>query len=555
MLLFCTAAGETILRFFVVKTGKKKAGGPKKKTTQKSKKSRKDPVENGKELASDSEDDTVNPETAGEEPGSNADADRKFDVIKRISLPKDLLAFSQRGKVKTVFVTSPSGYVSAENWPIVMDVFQEEWLKRTSLGDIANPRAEYSRQVNTPESPTLAALDVAELTDSTMLKEVLREVQLAETADQSSAQSVQTPRRRPGSTAQEEGSAPPVGSSRGRKRRSPEVEEEATNDEVIEPASSQPQEKRQRVEGKQTPQPKPPKPPKAGLHCFVFMDNLASHRNPEVVKKMLEGNIFCLWLPKNSTHITQPLDAEIYATFKRAVERFNKERVRVARAASGKSHLPTKTRTSMVWRSVFDACLVALKPEVVQKAWSTVHLWPWDEADFVEHVKQALGVTPLPQHLRDADTVANLLTELKLDAQRAVELDDSKHVDLDNIRVPLNEPHTCHQLVAIVKLRELEQREAAEAKAAKDAAAAEARKQRADEDEEKRQQKLARTCSVVFRHKRCEHYFKSVAKPPKSWWVCPSRDPSGQPCTFNLCPQGKHNTPYRRSQHTQSHVQ
>ena len=54
---------------------------------------------------------------------------------------------------------------------------------------------------------------------------------------------------------------------------------------------------------------------------LIIGDNLASHLSPRVVQLCLENNIIFVFLPKNSTHMCQPLDVAYFRPFKIAWRR------------------------------------------------------------------------------------------------------------------------------------------------------------------------------------------------------------------------------------------
>lgn len=49
----------------------------------------------------------------------------------------------------------------------------------------------------------------------------------------------------------------------------------------------------------------------------VFCDNLASHLDPEIIARCQENQVKFVFLPPNSTHLTQPLDVAFFRSMKR----------------------------------------------------------------------------------------------------------------------------------------------------------------------------------------------------------------------------------------------
>ena len=53
-----------------------------------------------------------------------------------------------------------------------------------------------------------------------------------------------------------------------------------------------------------------------GLHCYVFGDQLGSHRDKETIKICYQKNVFLWYLPSNTSHFLQPLDNLCFAILK-----------------------------------------------------------------------------------------------------------------------------------------------------------------------------------------------------------------------------------------------
>ena len=50
--------------------------------------------------------------------------------------------------------------------------------------------------------------------------------------------------------------------------------------------------------------------------CWLFGDQLASHKCVETIIAALENNVMCWLLPANTSHFLQPLDEKVFACFK-----------------------------------------------------------------------------------------------------------------------------------------------------------------------------------------------------------------------------------------------
>src|SRR5690606_10359064 len=91
-------------------------------------------------------------------------------------------------------------------------------------------------------------------------------------------------------------------------------------------------------------------------------------------------------LPKNSSHITQPLDAAPFAVFK------NQLRAKSEDFMLDKMFVHQDFNAS---NEVIKAALIALReavtPAVIKKGFTATCLWPFNERVFTHHVLEALA--------------------------------------------------------------------------------------------------------------------------------------------------------------------
>jgi hypothetical protein len=115
----------------------------------------------------------------------------------------------------------------------------------------------------------------------------------------------------------------------------------------------------------------------------LFCDNLAAHRNEDLVLSMLARNVFLWYLPANTSHFTQPLDAAPFAAFNglfsTTVGEFNYDAI-----------LCNSSVQSAVLLAAHQ-CLGALSSAAIKRGFASTHLAPFCREDFLNTARQHLG--------------------------------------------------------------------------------------------------------------------------------------------------------------------
>jgi hypothetical protein len=213
----------------------------------------------------------------------------------------------------------------------------------------------------------------------------------------------------------------------------------------------------------------------AGLHCFVLADQLGCHKEPQIVKKLAEKDVYTVLFPPNTSHFIQPLDGHVFRTLKRFFTLALDQHLLDA-AVEGDDP------GSAVFYALFDAALEAFKPEIIQASFSSRGIWPFDRLKVVDALDSWLGIklrSSSDQLLSDKLSIVNMLVEQSnaISSQRlkATEARFTRRT----MQAPLNSPKTWQQIAAEDERRK---RQAAEEAATKEAAAR--------EREERKQQNL-----------------------------------------------------------------
>lgn len=155
----------------------------------------------------------------------------------------------------------------------------------------------------------------------------------------------------------------------------------------------------------------------ARVLAHLFSDNLASHKDQTMLLKQLAQNVVMWSLPANTSHFTQPCDAEAFACFKSGMRQIANSMVFDA--------LITGTELKcFVIRAAHEA-LAYLTPAVVKKSFLTTRLFPFDEKAFLEHARANLDQLELdskaPALLKVASGVIDMFNAAHTSAQTRVE--------------------------------------------------------------------------------------------------------------------------------------
>lgn len=122
-----------------------------------------------------------------------------------------------------------------------------------------------------------------------------------------------------------------------------------------------------------------------GIPALLFGDQLASHRLADIVEFGLGLGLFLFSLPKNSSHITQPLDEAPFGALQATTHRNHEKAVMDGMLAT------TSTRDSLLM-AVYAAERRAFSGPVIRGAFRRCRLWPFDPALMQANVRANLGM-------------------------------------------------------------------------------------------------------------------------------------------------------------------
>jgi hypothetical protein len=254
----------------------------------------------------------------------------------------------------------------------------------------------------------------------------------------------------------------------------------------------------------------------AVLRLHVFCDNLAAHKDPDMLIKLLALNIVVWMLAANTSHFTQPSDSTPFAVFKSTVRR----------QAAGYVLDALLTGTDPVCfaiRAAHDA-RKKLSPVVIQSGFKNTHLHPFNVQNYMKFVdvnlKQMVDLANAHRYVETAERVVDLVRGMTATAQKRV---DERAKSTTTLSGKLSSaslrsgPQLARHMVDQARVREFEAEVAATQKLQKEL----------DKEHEKEAKKGRHVC----RHVGCGATHTARRK---DWFECDCGD-------FVFCPQHKLN--------------
>eukprot|EP00168_Porphyra_purpurea_P014505 TRINITY_DN4185_c0_g1_i1.p1 TRINITY_DN4185_c0_g1~~TRINITY_DN4185_c0_g1_i1.p1 ORF type:complete len:400 (-),score=16.56 TRINITY_DN4185_c0_g1_i1:389-1453(-) len=136
-----------------------------------------------------------------------------------------------------------------------------------------------------------------------------------------------------------------------------------------------------------------------GVPALFFGDQLGVHRRPDVVERALDNGVYLFFLPKNTSHITQPLDEAPFGTCQRLVATGTQQGV-----------IDGMLRNEGTRNALLEAACTsqrrAFTPRVIIGAFRRCGLWPFAPQRMLAQVADALGVGHTNQSTRGVAAAA-----------------------------------------------------------------------------------------------------------------------------------------------------
>ena len=239
---------------------------------------------------------------------------------------------------------------------------------------------------------------------------------------------------------------------------------------------------------------------------WLFGDQLGSHTRVNLARAALDLGVAMWLLPSNTSHFLQPLDEKIFALFKTTI-------------ASGAYDLSLAASFSNVqrqqlwWALAYQAETDVFTQRVIQSAFRTTGLFPWDPARIMSRAELNAGKIAKMDGPIKRDVVDAAVTIIKSLADRAEQL--ARKTKGYTVSVVANELHSPYRRIAY----DDELRERNEAKRIEKELKVQ---EKLAQKEEKKAARAARKCF--------DDACPRVSRGGKSWSSCPS-------CSCMCCPQ------------------
>lgn len=124
-----------------------------------------------------------------------------------------------------------------------------------------------------------------------------------------------------------------------------------------------------------------------GLDPIVILDNLSAHKTRDVLQWATSKHVHLFFLPPETTHFLNPLDAEAFTVLKRVLEtEFNLHVSSIA--TSGRSIAEAVLAIAVKARE-------HLTPIVIEQSYRSTGIYPWDEDLIKNRAKLNIGEIPI----------------------------------------------------------------------------------------------------------------------------------------------------------------
>ncbi len=231
----------------------------------------------------------------------------------------------------------------------------------------------------------------------------------------------------------------------------------------------------------------------ARVNALLLLDNLGAHKVRDALDAILaaaEQQVHCRFLPTNTTHFAQPLDALVFASLKRFLALLARRRQRYLT-------LSGRAASYLVVPLLRIASEMAVTPAVVRSAFERSFMWPWNPNGLLAAARKNNGIAdPSPSKrtsLVMKEAIEYARTAAASELQKAKSEPDVRVVKADVVD---NVYYSAFDLVGMVTKKADEDAAALAAKAAKKSGVVEKKRKR---DEEQDAQRLAKMSTVNFR--------------------------------------------------------
>ncbi len=167
-----------------------------------------------------------------------------------------------------------------------------------------------------------------------------------------------------------------------------------------------------------------------GQTVWIFGDNLQSHTQIDVIKYAMDRKCELWFLPANSSHFLQPLDAAPFARLKRHMSNGLYE-------ATLKSQL-VGTSTQVLFASLaYEAEKAARTPAAIRQGFEVTGLWPWNPTLIQTMARENSGERCSGEEEREAlvEATTSVINKFREEATALTKLTTGKKVRAEHTRV------------------------------------------------------------------------------------------------------------------------
>ena len=275
----------------------------------------------------------------------------------------------------------------------------------------------------------------------------------------------------------------------------------------------------------------------AGLKssCVLLMDNLAAHKDYEVVSVGMNNGIYTCFLPPNTSHLLQPLDQAPFAIFKRELAR----EVGAQMRTDAWGNRPDRAAVKIL-QSVPKAFAAAFKPHIIQGAWSATGLYPFDANKVRQLAKENSNAVSVQELVHGAVPAAKSkmieMAHTIWTTKLAKIQKDKTNTKVVRVKDAYNNGVDCFDVIKLADTIAVLEKAKVEEKARNKEAMVRKKAEKAEKHartvarKQEAAKKHAYRCMGTAKTGRCRAIWKAEARKAEAWYWCQKCDGHG------LCP-------------------
>lgn len=141
-----------------------------------------------------------------------------------------------------------------------------------------------------------------------------------------------------------------------------------------------------------------------GKEFTLLLDNLAAHTELEALRMLKGGAVRCVYLPKNTSHFSQPLDDKVFGSLRRTMTKL------VNACGMSKNWFAEANWASIVLEAYEEAAPSSFTPTLICASFRDCGQYPWSPDTLRRRAREAAGVSSQPTESEMQATVAEAIT-------------------------------------------------------------------------------------------------------------------------------------------------